>query len=455
MRGSERWSTREGDHQLPQAECRSGLTPALWTRHVYAGLEPIEEYVLHDPDGEGGDPCTWTLAREFIWGARFPEPLVMVDWTAAGAVAAGSEEVLHYVRDALGSVVGLLDAGEPDATPEPVPAKLVERYDYDPYGKTYIAHWDPSAGSGSGDWVRHEPDEPSAYGNPFMWTGQRHDVAIGLYHFPFRTYSPRLGRWLQRDPLGYVDGVNMYEYVSCSPLAWVDPLGLLKRTFEGGVEVRYTGEIVYIYAPDANGTPMMDDSGRPMIARVEVVILYTDSGTPIAAYKYLDGHPGGMTNCHGITVGDTTFWIDDAAAAKVFAEQGGDYMDFVSEGAKGEDPGTGFKLGDIVLYFRSGQLVHSMFVSQVDEYGRILAVAGLAGWETAMYLALFERGFQDPYTGWRIYRPGTFWNLPLPVREYAVSSLKEFFTALMDRHYDAMNRIWGPVGRTVDDLLCR
>ncbi len=141
-------------------------------------------------------------------------------------MAAGSEEVLHYVRDALGSVVGLLDAGEPDATPEPVPAKLVERYDYDPYGKTYIAHWDPAAGSGSGDWVRHAADEPSAFGNPFMWTGQRHDVAIGLYHFPFRTYSPRLGRWLQRDPLGYVDGVNLVEYVRSMVNRFVDPLGL-------------------------------------------------------------------------------------------------------------------------------------------------------------------------------------------------------------------------------------
>ena len=150
----------------------------------------------------------------------------MVHWTAAGDVAAGSEEVLHYVRDALGSVVGLLDAGEPDATPEPVPPRLVERYDYDPYGKTYIEHWDATAGGGSGAWVRHEPDEPSAFGNTFMWTGQRHDVAIGLYHFPFRTYSPRLGRWLQRDPLGYVDGVNMYEYVSSEPMRLVDALGL-------------------------------------------------------------------------------------------------------------------------------------------------------------------------------------------------------------------------------------
>ena len=56
------------------------------------------------------------LIRAVVPAARFPEPLVLVDWTAAGAVAAGSEEVLHYIRDALGSVVGLLDAGQPDAT---------------------------------------------------------------------------------------------------------------------------------------------------------------------------------------------------------------------------------------------------------------------------------------------------------------------------------------------------
>ncbi len=130
------------------------------TQRVHAGLEPIEEYVLHDPDGVGPEPCTWTLAREFIWGARLPEPLVMVDWTAAGDVAAGSEEVLHYVRDALGSVVGLLDAGEPDATPEPVPAKLVERYDYDPYGnQTGVA---------------------GGYEQPFRFSGKYHDAETGL-----------------------------------------------------------------------------------------------------------------------------------------------------------------------------------------------------------------------------------------------------------------------------------
>lgn len=74
---------------------------------------------------------------------------MLIDWTDLGDEEAGTEEVLHYVHDALGSVVGLTDAGDPDATPEPVPPKLVERYDYDPYGKTYIESWDATGGGGS------------------------------------------------------------------------------------------------------------------------------------------------------------------------------------------------------------------------------------------------------------------------------------------------------------------
>ncbi len=39
------------------------------------------------------------------------------------------------------------------------------------------------------------------------------------------TYTPALGRWLQRDPAGYVDGVNLYQYVQGRPTNLVDPLG--------------------------------------------------------------------------------------------------------------------------------------------------------------------------------------------------------------------------------------
>ena len=185
-------------------------------RHVYSGLNTVAEYVWSGSQ--------WTLAREVLWGERFPEPLALFDFTAAGDEQAGTEEVLHYVHDALGSVVGLVDAGDPDATPEPVPPKLVERYDYDPYGKTYIESWDASAGGGSGAWVR---TTASAYGNPFAWTGQRYDAGVGMYHFPFRSFSPELGRWMQRDPLGYVGGISLYAYAGSMAVSMIDPLGLI------------------------------------------------------------------------------------------------------------------------------------------------------------------------------------------------------------------------------------
>ncbi|MBK9127950.1 MAG: hypothetical protein IPM13_09130 [Phycisphaerales bacterium] len=112
---------------------------------------------------------------------------------------------------------------------------LVERYDYDPYGATYIAYRVPSTYDDASqtrdpnlltDPAAWQPCESSRFGNPLLWTAQRYDPAVRLYHFLFRTYSPTLGRWMQRDPAGYVDGVSLYTYVASSPTCHVDPLGL-------------------------------------------------------------------------------------------------------------------------------------------------------------------------------------------------------------------------------------
>jgi hypothetical protein len=40
-------------------------------------------------------------------------------------------------------------------------------------------------------------------------------------------YNPKHGRWLQRDPAGYVDGMNLYVYVRCLPTGNQDPTGLI------------------------------------------------------------------------------------------------------------------------------------------------------------------------------------------------------------------------------------
>lgn len=42
----------------------------------------------------------------------------------------------------------------------------------------------------------------------------------------FRAYSPDLGRWLNRDPIGERGGLNRYGYAQNSPVNMIDPLGL-------------------------------------------------------------------------------------------------------------------------------------------------------------------------------------------------------------------------------------
>ena len=48
------------------------------------------------------------------------------------------------------------------------------------------------------------------------------------------SFSPTLGRWITRDPAGYIDGPNLYQAFAGNPGIHVDPLGLYKVKFGGG-----------------------------------------------------------------------------------------------------------------------------------------------------------------------------------------------------------------------------
>ncbi len=63
-------------------------------------------------------------------------------------------------------------------------------------------------------------------GNRKGYAGYELDPLTDQYHVRHRVYEPQLGRWTKRDPLGYVDGVSVYEYVRARPVRYTDPRGL-------------------------------------------------------------------------------------------------------------------------------------------------------------------------------------------------------------------------------------
>ncbi len=81
-------------------------------------------------------------------------------------------------------------------------------------------------------WGKLSPDPDSGVGNRKGYAGYEFDSALSgaasVYHVRNRVLHARLGRWTRRDPLGYVDGANLYQYVSSNPLAGADPQGTVQ-----------------------------------------------------------------------------------------------------------------------------------------------------------------------------------------------------------------------------------
>lgn len=73
--------------------------------------------------------------------------------------------------------------------------------------------------------IRGEHTVRSRFDNPFLFTGRYFDAETGLLQYRNRYYDAHLGRFLSQDPLGYADGLNLYEYVGGNPLNAIDPHG--------------------------------------------------------------------------------------------------------------------------------------------------------------------------------------------------------------------------------------
>ena len=148
-----------------------------------------------------------TLLRRYVHGPGVDEPLVWYEGTTT------TNKTWLY-QDQLGSVIGTANsAGTSTAI-----------HSYGPYGEPNIAT-----------------------GIRFRYTGQQFLGSLNLYYYKARFYSPALGRFLQTDPIGIADDLNLYAYVGNNPINANDPNGEFANVLiGGGTSVLLGGVIRYI-----------------------------------------------------------------------------------------------------------------------------------------------------------------------------------------------------------------
>lgn len=238
------------------------------TRYIYSGWQRIADY-----NGASG-----ALQNRFVYGVGLDEPLIIVS-------SGGTVTYLHH--DKMGTLVATSGSA----------GTVSNKNKIGPFGEV---------GSLAGTCN-------------FGFTGQRYDSELSLYYFKRRYYSPKLGRFLQADPLGFTDSsLHLYTYANNNPLRYTDPMGL---------EADYD---MSPYSPQ--GTPILDGEGN--------IKGYSDGMGGMTSSpgggNYLGGSGASLipqwgsnpnsTDPDGNSVvvnpdGSTTYYMPDGSILTVFSDQ--------------------------------------------------------------------------------------------------------------------------------------
>jgi RHS repeat-associated protein len=158
------------------------------TKYFYSGNQVIEERDTSD-----------NVTKQYIYGNGIDE-IIRVDNYESGSPAA-----YYYHTNAIGSVTAITDDS----------GNLIERVSYDTFGM-------PTFTDSSGETI-----SSSTIDNEYLFQGRRYDRETNLYYYRARYYDPIMGRFLQTDPMGYNDSMNLYQGFNMNPLNFVDPWGEL------------------------------------------------------------------------------------------------------------------------------------------------------------------------------------------------------------------------------------
>lgn len=145
---------------------------ATKTRFYYSGLQRLGDY-----------SSAGALQTRYVYGLALDEVMLQV-------TSAGVKSYFHHNHQ--GSVIAKTNAS----------GSVLNRYAYSPFGES-----------------------AALTGTTHGFNGQRVDSESGLYFYKTRYFSPKTGRFLEPDKVGYLGGFNLYAYVNNSPLNFIDPLG--------------------------------------------------------------------------------------------------------------------------------------------------------------------------------------------------------------------------------------
>lgn len=172
-------------------------TPDENLTYYYVGDQMVEEY------------NNGVLKASYLYGNEVDEVLQMRK----------TDNTYYYHTNHLGSTMALTDSQ----------GELIEQVDYDAYGQ-------PTFYDAAGNLL-----VASSVGNTILFTGREFEKETQTYYFRARTEHPRIGRFIQKDPLMYVDDMNDYGYVMNNTSRYVDhygyysipPIGSISNYFQG------------------------------------------------------------------------------------------------------------------------------------------------------------------------------------------------------------------------------
>lgn len=183
----------------------------LWTHWTTPGGETRRREFYWDGDRLAAEIQPSGKLRIYQYAsADALSPLQFTEYSSVHA-APDSGESYHIFHDATGQALSIENA-------HGVEVWRVQRID--PYGMHALRRRQDIDYGTRGIAIEYN----------LRWPGHYHDPETGLHYNRYRYYDPRLGRYVQSDPVGYEGSpVNLYAYCA-NPLVQVDVLGLDQTT---------------------------------------------------------------------------------------------------------------------------------------------------------------------------------------------------------------------------------